>query len=96
MAARLVTCTSSRCSGATMPEIHGKCRDCHRLNTDANAEVCPSCGGNLGDYTPVSDVSDSIETLVEQASVPNLAALFGAAKKAGHIKAAYSYGGPSS
>lgn len=79
-----------------MAEIFGKCRDCHRLNTDESAEVCPSCGGNLGSFTVVSDPSDSIEALVVQASVPNLAALFGAAKKAGHIKAAYSYGGPSS
>jgi predicted nucleic acid-binding Zn-ribbon protein len=73
-----------------------KCIDCGRLNTDESAEVCPSCGGRLNSTDPVSVADDRLDELVQQASKPNLAALFGQAKKAGHIKAAYSYGGPVS
>jgi predicted nucleic acid-binding Zn-ribbon protein len=72
------------------------CIDCGRLNNDVSAEVCPSCGGRLSSTDPLSVADDKLDELVQQASKPNLASLFGKAKAAGHIKAAYSYGGPVS
>lgn len=41
---------------------------------------------------PVSVADDSLDTLVEAASVPSLASLFQQAKDAGHIKAGVEYG----
>lgn len=41
---------------------------------------------------PVSVADDSLDSMVEAASVPNLAALFQQAKDAGHIKAVQEYG----
>ncbi len=40
----------------------------------------------------MSDPDDSLDTLVEAASAPNLATLFQRAKDAGHIKAGVEYG----
>jgi len=41
---------------------------------------------------PVSDPDDTLDKLVESASVPDLAALFQSAKDAGHIQAVQEYG----
>lgn len=41
---------------------------------------------------PVSDPDDSLDSMVEAASVPNLAALMQSAKDAGHITAVQEYG----
>ena len=41
---------------------------------------------------PMSVADDSLDSLVEAASVPSLATLFDRAKKAGHIKAVQEYG----
>lgn len=41
---------------------------------------------------PVSDPADSLDSLVEAASAPNLATLFQQAKDAGHINAVQEYG----
>jgi hypothetical protein len=41
---------------------------------------------------PVSVPDDSLDSLVEAASVPDLAAMFQSAKDAGHIKAVQEYG----
>jgi hypothetical protein len=70
-----------------------KCDECGHENVELGA-ACEVCKAPLPEPRPVSDVSDTLDELVAQASVPNLAALFGAAKKQGIIKAAYSYGGP--
>lgn len=77
-----------------------KCEDCgHR--SPATTSTCVACGAAL------SDPSDSVDTLdprdieaveddlVARASVPNLAALFGQAKKAGLIKPVQDYGNPA-
>lgn len=42
----------------------------------------------------VSVADDSLDQMVEAASVPNLASLFRKAKKAGHIGPVTTYGGP--
>lgn len=70
-----------------------KCDECGHENVELGA-ACELCKASLPDTSPVSEVSDTLDELVQQASVPNLAAIFGAAKKQGIIKAAYSYGGP--
>ena len=72
-----------------------KCEECGHENVELGS-ACEVCKAPLPDVKPLSEVSDSIDELVQQASVPNLAAMFGAAKKQGIIKAAYSYGGPVS
>jgi hypothetical protein len=72
-----------------------KCEECGYQNTEISA-ACEVCKHPLPEVTPVSEVSDTLDELVRQASVPNLASLFGQAKKQGIIKAAYSYGGPVS
>jgi len=64
------------------------CPNCSEQSSDTT--VCTACG------TPMSVVTDSLsaheEQLVAAASVPNLAALFGAAKSAGLIQAQQEYG----
>ncbi len=61
-----------------------KCPNCSETST--NDTVCSECN------TPMSVVTDSLDSLVEQASVPNLAALFQAAKDQGLIQAQQEYG----
>lgn len=60
---------------------------------------CPNCGEQSTDKvtcsecrTPMSVASDSLDQLVQQASVPNLAALFQTAKDRGLIQAQVAYG----
>jgi len=61
-----------------------KCPNCEHETDDA---VCPECGTTI-----VSVVDDTMDSLVESASVPNLAALFKQGKKRGLIKAQQDYG----
>jgi hypothetical protein len=61
-----------------------KCPNCNGISTDKL--VCSECN------TPMSVASDSLDQLVQQASVPNLAALFQTAKDQGLIKAQVEYG----
>ena len=57
----------------------------------ANTQVCPACGH---DHT-VSVTDDTLDQMVTQASVPNLATLFRRAKETGAIAAFEGYaGGP--
>jgi hypothetical protein len=44
----------------------------------------------------VSDPDASMDTMIQQASVPTLATLFRKAKDSGAIKAVTAYGGPTS
>ena len=60
------------------------CPNCNKQSTDI--ETCSACG------TPMSVASDSLDQLVQQASVPNLAALFQTAKDQGLIVAQVAYG----
>lgn len=60
------------------------CPNCSKQSTDT--VVCSEC------RTPMSVAEDSLDSLVQKASVPNLAALFGAAKSAGLIVAQQEYG----
>lgn len=57
------------------------CPNCHE-EVDGIEEACPACGHVLS----VSD--DTMETLVQAASIPNLATLFQRGKDSGLIKAA--------
>lgn len=63
------------------------CSNCGWHN-DIEATTCPECG------RPLSVADDTLEALVSQASVPNLALLFKQAKKAGHLKPVSDYGQP--
>lgn len=67
-----------------MEVVQVKCPNCSGISTDD--KVCTECG------TAMSVVTDSLDSLVEQASVPNLAALFQAAKDQGLIQAQQEYG----
>ena len=59
-----------------------KCPTCTR---PLQGDLCSVCG-------PVSEVGDSLDSMVEQASVPNLATLFKRAKDAGVIGPVSVYG----
>lgn len=61
-----------------------KCPNCEHESDD---DVCPECGTTI-----MSDPADSLDTLVAQASIPNLAALFKAGKQAGLIQPGQEYG----
>lgn len=62
------------------------CPNCDHQQTDDDVTVCTECG------TPMSVASDSLDKLVEGASIPNLAALFQAGKNSGVIKTQVEYG----
>lgn len=61
-----------------------KCPNCE-FETDE--PVCEECGTTI-----VSDPDDTMDALVEQASIPNLATLFKAGKKRGLIRPTSMYG----
>lgn len=63
-----------------------RCAECSHVNLQVNPTDCAKCG------SPLSVVTDSLDALVAAASVPNLAAMFGAAKSAGLIQAQHEYG----
>lgn len=77
-----------------------KCEGCGHRNL-ITSTTCSACGEALSVPTDSVDTLDQrdIETvedeLVAQASIPNLAALFGQAKKAGLIKPVQDYGNPA-
>jgi hypothetical protein len=60
------------------------CPNCLEQSTES--DVCSDCN------TSMSVADDSLDKLVAQASVPNLAALFAAGKAAGLITAQVEYG----
>lgn len=49
------------------------------------AQTCPKCGDSL------SVTGDRLDSLIQAASVPNLAALFRAGKERGHISSVDHY-----
>lgn len=61
-----------------------KCPNCDH---ETDESVCENCGTTI-----VSVVDETIDSLVEAASIPNLASLFRAGKKRGLIKATQEYG----
>lgn len=60
-----------------------KCPNCDKHTEET---VCPECGTQV-----LSEETDTMDALVEQASIPNLAALFQAGKKKGLIKPVQAY-----
>ena len=61
-----------------------KCPNCDH---ETDESVCENCGTVI-----VSEVDATMDALVEQASIPNLASLFKAGKKRGLIKPTSMYG----
>lgn len=61
-----------------------KCPNCDH---ETDEKVCENCGTTI-----VSDVDETMDAMVQQASIPNLASLFKAGKKAGLIKPVAEYG----
>jgi hypothetical protein len=70
-------------------------KHCKFCDLEFSSDVCPRCG-SAGSSVSVAD--DSMDSLVQAASVPNLADLFRKAKATGAIApmAAYGEGAPSS
>lgn len=68
------------------------CPDCKTPLTVADR--CTSCGWArpVGDTAEVSDPDGMMDTLVQEASIPNLAALFKAGKDKGLIQPQQEYG----
>jgi hypothetical protein len=62
-------------------------RPCRRCGGTVKDEVCTNCGEGI-----VSVADDSLDLLVQAASVPDLAVLFKRAKDAGVIGAVSNYG----
>lgn len=60
------------------------CRSCGAMH---GKDVCPHCGEGI-----VSVADDSLDSMVQAASVPSLATLFKRAKDAGVIGAVSNYG----
>jgi hypothetical protein len=58
-----------------------ECPNCKHEN-EAGEEVCSECGHQI-----VSGVDDTMDQLIEAASIPNLASLFRQGKKRGLITA---------
>lgn len=71
------------------------CEECGRDFTNPR---CPRCGGppasTKGDDTiPVSDLGDSLDSMIEQASRPTLASLLTRGINSGLIKPTHDYAG---
>ena len=70
------------------------CEDCGRDHTNP---VCPRCGRTGSRRTPnefiepVSVADDSLDTMIEQASIPTLASLLKRGIESGLIKPAHEY-----
>lgn len=80
-------------SDTVVNHVCGDCGDLLRTIADVNSHVCT--GGQrdrdaIGGI--VSEADGSLDTLVEQASVPNLASLFKKGKQQGLIKAGKTEG----
>lgn len=73
------------------------CPNCSKEMTYDGADaVCPACGWRDLDVIQldepiVSDPADTLDSLVQQASIPNLASLFKQGKKAGLIQPGQEY-----
>ena len=63
-----------------------ECPECGRAHQSVR-DVCVSCSS-----TGVSGLSDTLEAMVEKASIPNLAALFKQGKANGVLKSVADYG----
>lgn len=63
------------------------CDDCHVFTRGGS---CPHCGRNLGAVKAV-DKADELDDMVSRASVPTLASLFKAGRKAGLIVSTQAY-----
>lgn len=61
------------------------CTHCNTVNPEDSTN-CSSCGA------PLSEATDSLDSLVQAASVPNLASLFRKAKETGVIGSVSVYG----
>lgn len=61
-----------------------ECPNCKHMTDE---DVCPECGHQI-----VSVADDTMDSLVEAASIPNLAALFRQGKKRGLITPMKDYG----
>lgn len=64
-------------------------KHCGGCGSGYRGAECPHCPSHL------SGGSGSMDAMIQQASVPNLAALFKAGKKAGVIKSVPDYGAAS-
>lgn len=64
-----------------------RCTECRRT-MPAEASICPSCG-----HHNVSVADDRLDSMVQSASVPDLATLFRKAKDSGVIKGFDGYPG---
>jgi hypothetical protein len=62
-----------------------KCPNCDH---ETDEPVCENCGTTI-----VSEVDETMDALVQQASIPNLASLFRQGKQRGLIKPVTEYGG---
>ena len=60
---------------------------CPKCEFATEEDTCPACGCPIP-----SEPTDMMDTLVQRASIPNLASLFRAGKKAGLIQPAKEYG----
>jgi len=61
-----------------------KCPNCDHVTDE---QVCENCGTQI-----VSVADDTMDAMVQAASIPNLASLFKAGKKRGLIKPTSAYG----
>lgn len=69
------------------------CDDCGR---DFTNPFCPRCGGPPSthkgdDQAPLSDLGDTLDTMIEQASRPTLASLLKRGIDSGLIKPSHDY-----
>ena len=67
------------------------CEECAR---DFTNPVCPRCGGPPASHpskTGVSDLGDTLDTMIEQASRPTLASLLKRGIDSGLIKPTHNY-----
>ncbi len=60
---------------------------CPNCDIETDQSVCPECG-----TTVLSDPDETMDALIEKASIPNLGALIKKGKEKGLIKPAEDYG----
>ncbi len=68
---------------------------CDNCGRDFTNRFCPRCGGppasTKGDTEVVSDLGDTLDTMIEQASRPTLASLLKRGIDSGLIKPSHDY-----
>ncbi len=68
---------------------------CDTCGRDFTNRFCPRCGGppasTKGDIEVVSDLGDTLDTMIEQASRPTLASLLKRGIDSGLIKPSHDY-----